>query len=66
MLYTVHTSFTERGDDSGFLRRFARTDKIEATDKDQAKFMAWKQIFDGREHSFVTLDSQNARLAHRK
>lgn len=65
MLYTVHTSFTARDEDNGFLRRYCQTDKIEAPDKDAAKFIAWKQIRDSGEYKFLTFDSQNARASHK-
>lgn len=66
MLYTVHTSFTARDDESGFLRGYSQTDRIDAADKDQAKYVAWKQILESGEYSFLTLKSQNARASHRK
>lgn len=66
MLYTVHTSFTARDEETGLHRRWCKTEKIEATDKDTAKYIAWKNILDGGEFSFITFDSQSARASRRK
>ncbi len=66
MLYTVHTSFEARDNETGYLRRWSKTEKIEAPDKLTAKTIAWHRIVDGDEYSFVTLESQNARASSRK
>lgn len=66
MLFTVHTIFTARDEDTGFLRKYCRTDRIEATNKDDAKFRAWQQIVESKEYKFLTFESQNARASHRK
>lgn len=65
MLYTVHTTFAARDEDSGFLRRYCQTDRIDAEDKGQAKYVAWKRILESGEYSFLTFESQNARASHR-
>lgn len=66
MLYTVHTSFEARDNETGYLRRWSKTEKIEAPDRLTAKTIAWHHIVDGDEYSFVTLGSQNARASSRK
>lgn len=66
MLYTVHTSFEARDNETGLLRRWCNTEKIEAPDKLTAKAIAWHHIIDSGEYSFVTIDSQNARASSRK
>lgn len=66
MLYTVHTNFTARDENTGLSRLFARTDRIEADDKLEAKSIAWKTILDSGDYAFLTYESQNARLSHRK
>lgn len=68
MLYTVHTTFTARDKNTGFLRRCCRTDKVEVPDgeKELAKYRAWKQISDCEEYEFLRFESQNARASHRK
>ena len=66
MLYTVHTSFEARDNETGFMRRWSNTEKIEAPDKLTAKTIAWHHIIDSGEYSFGTIDSQNARASSRK
>lgn len=66
MLYTVHTSFEARDNETGIIRRWSNTEKIEAPDKLTAKAIAWNHIIDGGEYSFVTYGSQNARQSSRK
>lgn len=49
MLYTVHTSFEARDNETGFMRRWNNTEKIEAPDKFTAKhftakFADWFEI----------------------
>lgn len=66
MLYTVHTSFSARDNESGYLRKWSSKDKVEAPDKDTAKYKAWKAISESGEYSFLTLESQNARESKRK
>ena len=65
MLYTVHTNFTALDEETGFIRKYARTDKIEAHDKDFAKYIAWEQILDCGKYKFLSYDSQNARSSKR-
>ena len=66
MLYTFHTSFEALDNETGFMRRWSNTEKIEAPDKFTAKTIAWHHIIDSGEYSFVTIDSQNARASSRK
>nr|DAM07786.1 MAG TPA: hypothetical protein [Caudoviricetes sp.] len=66
MLYTVHTSFEARDNETGFMRRWSNTEKIEAPDKLAAKTIAWRHIAESGEYSFVTYGSQNARASSRK
>ncbi len=66
MLYTVHTSFTARDKETGFIRRYCQTDKIEAPDKETAKTSAWLKIQNDKNNEFVTFDGSSARLSHRK
>lgn len=66
MLYTVHTSFEARDNETGCHRRWCKTEKIEAPDKDTAKAIAWHHIAESDEYSFVTYGSQNARASSRK
>ena len=66
MLYTVHTSFTARDKETGFIRRYCQTDKIEAPDKETAKMSAWLKIQNDKDNEFVTFDGSSARLSHRK
>lgn len=66
MLYTVHTRFTARDKETGFIRKFCQTDKIEAQDKETAKMTAWLKIVNSGENEFITFDGSNARLSHRK
>ena len=66
MLYTVHTSFTARDKQTGLIRRYCQTDKIEAPDKDTAKMSAWLKIKNDKNNEFVTFDGSNARLSNRK
>ena len=66
MLYTVHTSFTARDKETGFIRRYCQTDKIEAPDKETAKMSAWLKIQNDKDNEFVTFDGSRARMSHRK
>ena len=66
MLYTVHTSFTTRDKETGFIRRYCQTDKIEAPDKETAKMSAWLKIQNDKDNEFATFDGSSARLSHRK
>ena len=66
MLYTVHTSFTARDKETGLIRRYCQTDKIEAPDKDTAKMSAWLKIKNDKNNEFVTFEGSNARLSNRK
>ena len=66
MLYTVHTNFTARDKETGFIRLYSRTDKIEAPDKDTAKMTAWLKIQNDKNNEFVAFEGSNARLSHRK
>lgn len=66
MLYTVHTSFRARDNETGYIRLWCETEKIEAPDKLTAKAIAWDHIINGGEYSFVTFNSQNARASSRK
>lgn len=66
MLYTVHTSFEARDNETGYLRRWSKTEKIEAPDRFTAKAIAWHHIIDSGEYSFFTFGSQNARASSRK
>lgn len=66
MLYTVHTDFTARDPETGLLRRMCRTVKIDAVDKDAAKYAAWLQISESGEYKFLTFEGQNARASRRK
>ena len=66
MLYTVHTSYTKRDEETGFIRRFCQTDKIEAPDKETAKMDAWLKIANDKNNKFITFEGSNARASHRK
>ena len=66
MLYTVHTMFKARDKETGFIRRYSETDKIEAPDKDTAKMSAWLKIQNDKDIEDVTFEGSNARLSHRK
>lgn len=66
MLYTVHTSFEARDNETGYIRGYSVTEKIEAPDKLTAKTIAWRHIADSGEYSFVTFKVQNARASSRK
>ena len=66
MLYTVHTSYTKRDEETGFIRRFCQTDKIEAPDTETAKMTAWIKISNDKENKFVTFDGSIARASRRK
>lgn len=66
MLYTVHTSFTACDNETGLSRRWCKTEKIEAPDKDTAKDIALCNIIDSGEYSFITFDRQSARASKRK
>ncbi len=66
MLYTVHTSFSARDPETGYMRGYSVTEKIEAPDKLTAKTIAWRRISDSDEYSFITFKAQNARVTSRK
>ena len=66
MLYTVHTNFTAIDKETGLIRLYCQTDKIEAPDKDTAKMSAWLKIQNDKNNEFVTFEGSNARLSHRK
>ena len=66
MLYTVHTSFDARDPETGYMRGYSVTEKIEAPDKLTAKTIAWRHISDSDEYSFLTFKAQNARVSSRK
>lgn len=66
MLYTVHTSFDARDPETGYMRGYSVTEKIEAPDKLTAKTIAWRHISDSDEYSFLTFKAQNARASSRK
>ena len=66
MLYTVHTSFSARDKETGIIRRYCQTDKVDAPDKETAKMVAWLKIQNDKDNEFVTFDSSNARLSRRK
>lgn len=66
MLYTVHTSFDARDPETGYIRGYSVTEKIDAPDKFTAKTLAWHHIVCGGEYSFVTLKAQSARVSSRK
>lgn len=66
MLYTVHTSFSALHTETGYIRGYSVTEKIDAPDKFTAKTLAWFHIVCGGEYSFVTLKAQNARASSRK
>ena len=66
MLYTVHTSFSARDPETGYMRGYSVTEKIEAPDKLTAKTIAWRHISDSDEFSFITFKAQNARVSSRK
>lgn len=65
MLYTVHTSFSVRDEETGLIRRFCQTDKIEAPDKETAKMSVWLKIQNDT-YEIVTFDGASARLSRRK
>ena len=66
MLYTVHTSFSARDPETGYMRGYSVTEKIDAPDKLTAKTIAWRRISDSDEYSFITFKAQNARVSSRK
>ena len=66
MLYTVHTSFDVRDDETGQFRGWSRTERIEANDKIAAKIIAWRHIVGSGEYSRLVLKAQNARASSRK
>ena len=66
MLYTVHTSFSARDNETGYSRNWSNTEKIEAPDKLTAKAIAWENIIDSGEYSCDILRSQNARASCRE
>lgn len=65
MLYTVHTSFHAKDNETGYVRNWSSKDKIEAPDKETAKHKAWEAILESEEYSNLTLRSQNARASKR-
>lgn len=66
MLYTVHTSFEARDNETDLLWHWRKTEKIEAPDKFTAKAIAWHHIIDSGEFSFITFVRQSARASRRK
>lgn len=66
MLYTVHTSFDARDDETGQFRGWSQTEKIEANDKITAKAIAWRHIVGSGEYSRLVLKAQSARVSSRK
>lgn len=66
MLYTVHTSFDARDDETGQFRGWSQTEKIEANDKIAAKAIAWRHIVGSGEYSRLVLKAQNSRVSSRK
>ena len=66
MLYTVRTSVSARDKETGLIRRYCQSDKIEAPDKDTAKMSAWLKIQNDKNNEFVTFEGSNARLSNRK
>lgn len=66
MLYTVHTSFDARDDETGQFRGWSQTEKIEANDKIAAKAIAWRHIVGSGEYSRLVLKAQSARVSSRK
>lgn len=65
MLFTVHTSFSAKDNETGCFRNWSSKDKIEAPDKEIAKRKAWEIILRNGEYSDLTLKSQNARASKR-
>ena len=65
MLYTVHTSFHAKDNETGYVRNWSSKDKIEAPDKETAKRAVWEAILNSDEYSDLTLNSQNARASRR-
>lgn len=65
MLFTVHTSFSAKDNETGCFRKWSSKDKIEAPDKETAKRKAWEIILRNGEYSDLTLESQNARTSKR-
>lgn len=66
MLYTVHTSFSALHTETGYIRGYSVTEKIDAPDKFTAKTLAWHHIVCGGEYRFVTFKAQNARVSSRE
>lgn len=66
MLYTVHTSFDARDDETGQFRGWSQTEKIEANDKIAAKAIAWRHIVGSGEYSRLVLKAQSARVTSRE
>ena len=50
MLYTVHTSFSALHTETGYIRGYSVTEKIDAPDKFTAKTLAWHHIVCGGEY----------------
>ena len=64
MEFTIHTSYKEFDGYVGGLRRFFRTEKIDANDSETAKALAWKRAL--AENPDRILDKQSARKSHRR
>ena len=65
MLYTVHTSFCAKDNETGCYRNWSSKDKIEAPDKETAKHKTWEAILKSGEYRSLTLKSQIARASKR-
>ena len=66
MLFTVHTSFRGKENETGIIRLWCNTEKIEAPNKAAAKVIAACNIIESGEFSDIALDKQNARTSSRK
>lgn len=66
MLFTVHTSFRGKENETGTIRLWCSTEKIEAPNKAIAKDIAVCNIIESGEYSNIKLDKQNARASSRK
>lgn len=64
--FTVHTSFRGKENETGNLRLWCSTEKIEARNKAEAKIAALLNIIESGEYSDVTAVRQNARASSRK
>ena len=64
MEFTVHTSYKEFDDYVGGLRLYCRTEKINTTDPETAKAIAWKRAL--TENPNRILDKQSVRKSHRR